>query len=63
MKSELKHNDRQRMAKWDGYSRFIDEWLLWYDGPCDGAPGLTRESIVKEAFERFRVREEYEKRV
>lgn len=62
VRDTLKANDRKRMFKRDGYSRFVNEWLVEYVG-ADGGEGLTREGVKEECFARFRVRGEYERRV
>lgn len=63
VKDTLKANDRKRMFQRDGYSRFVDEWLVRYKGLEGGKEGLTREGVKEDCFARFGVRGEYERRV
>lgn len=62
VRDTLKANDRKRMLQRDGYSRFVDEWLVGYKG-VEGGVELTREGVKEECFARFEVRGEYERRV
>lgn len=63
VRDTLKANDRKRMFQRDGYSRFVDEWLVRYKGLGGGKEGLTREGVKEDCFARFGVRGEYERRV
>lgn len=62
VRDTLKANDRKRMSQRDGYSRFVDEWLVGYKGLERGAE-LTREGVKLECFARFEVREVYGRRL
>jgi hypothetical protein len=63
-KKKLKHNDRQRMAKRPIFNEWITEFIpkLREEGEYSEAK-VTREEIRDEAFEKFRVKEEYETRL
>lgn len=62
VRDTLKANDRKRMLQRDGYSRFVDEWLVEYKG-LEGGAELTREGVKEECFARFGMREVYERRL
>lgn len=63
VRDTLKANDRKRMFQRDGYSKFVDEWLVRYKGLGGGKEGLTREGVKEDCFTSFGVRGEYERRV
>ena len=66
-RSELKANDRKRMAQRDLYRAFIEDWLptnAHLFGLQKGkTTHLSRNVVLEESLIRFGKREEYEKRV
>lgn len=67
IRSDLKANDRKRMAQRDLYKRFVDEWVpenahfLKTRGGRDA--NLTREDVQEAALERWSKRAGFEERV
>ena len=67
VRTELKANDRKRMAQRELYRRFVDEWLpenkQLVKKSGKRAQGATREDVQESALIVFGKREEYDKRV
>lgn len=62
----LRANDRKRVGKREMYRRFVEEWVLGWEGGAEEEEegvGLTREEVLEEALERFGKRGEYVERV
>ncbi|KAH6678219.1 hypothetical protein B0J14DRAFT_650437 [Halenospora varia] len=63
-KKKLKHNDRQRMNKRPIFRAWMDDFIPRCRASAKyGAAKVTREQIRDEAFEKFGIREEYERRL
>ncbi|KAL8738865.1 MAG: hypothetical protein Q9181_000392 [Wetmoreana brouardii] len=66
VKSDLKANDRKRMAQRDLYRRFVDDFVPNTPTKVDEEDSMkmsTREEVFEEALERFGKRFDYESRV
>ena len=67
VKTELKANDRKRMAQRELYRRFVDEWLpakrQFVEMHGERAQGATRDDVQKSALNVFGKREEFEKSI
>ena len=51
------------MAKRDGYSEFVDDWLSGYTGKEGGDPDLTRQKVWDEVEQRYEIRFVFEMRI
>ena len=51
------------MAKRDGYSAFVDDWLSGYTGKEGGDPVLTRQKVWDEVESKYDIKGVYERRI
>ena len=71
VRTELKANDRKRMAQRELYRRFVDEWLpewllenrQFVEIGGDRGQGATREEVQESALSVFGKREQFEQRI
>lgn len=67
VRSDLKANDRKRMAQRELYRRFVDVWLheneCWIGNRVGKHPTITRDDVAEMVLERFNKRHEYEQRL
>ena len=67
MKSELKANDRKRMAQREMYRAFVQDWLPenvhLVEQQTEQSLQISRDNVLEESLNRFGKREEYEKRI
>lgn len=67
VRSDLKANDRKRMAQRELYRRFVDVWLHenenWIRDKVDKHDPLTRDDVAEFVLDRFDKRREYGERL